>query len=197
MTKIIPFFEFEGKRYEIEKNRYLMAEYDKLTKENNSLSNQDKINSVKIQSLVNDIKKYAEKVKELEDIYFDTFDENDEKKYLKVKELYEKKLEELTILEVESGSSKALQKASFDILEQVAIKGLAKKYFNDDESQANTLWCNYVETIGNDNTLEWLAYMADCLFKEEKQDEENDFLSQMRKMKEQQEINRKSQMKKK
>lgn len=195
MKNIVPFFVFEGKRYEISKNRYLMAEYNKLQEKSN-LSKEDKINSIKIQSLVGEIQKYAEKMKELQDIYFEKLDDESESRYLRIKKLYEEKLNELAILEVESGSSIALQKASMDILEQVAIKGLAQKYFNGDESQANSVWCGFAEEIGNNATVEWLTYMAECLFKEE-QDENNDFLSQMRKMKEQQAINRKSQMKNK
>ncbi len=194
MKNITPFFEFEGKRYEISKNRYLMAEYQKL-QEQHTLSNEDKINAIKLQSLVGDITKYAEKMKELQDIYFEKFDDESENKYLRIKKLYEQKLDELTILEVESGSSVALQKASVDILEQVAIKGLAQKYFNFDERKASEVWCGFVEEIGNNATVEWLTFMAECLFKEE-ETENDDFLSQMRKMKQQQAINRKKQINK-
>ena len=92
MKNITPFFEFEGKRYEISKNRYLMAEYQKL-QEQHSLPNEDKINAIKLQTLVGDITKYAEKMKELQDIYFEKFDDESESKYLRIKKLYEQKLE--------------------------------------------------------------------------------------------------------
>ena len=109
MNKIIPFFELNGQTYEIKRTRYLLAEYDKLG-EQSQLSNEDKANAIKAQSLLGDIQRYAEKTKELEEKFFETFDNEDERKYLKAKELYTKALEELTALEVESGSTTKLQK---------------------------------------------------------------------------------------
>ena len=191
MSKIIPFFELNGQRYEIKRTRYLLAEYDKLGDES-QLSNEDKANAIKAQSLIGDIQRYAEKVKELEEKYFETFDDEDERKYLKIKSLYESKLDELTKLEVESGSTSKLQKAGIDLLERIAIKGLAEQYFNFDESKAEKIWSDYVDTIGNNATIEWLTGMSECLFRDEEELEENSFLSQMRKKAEQQAINRKN-----
>lgn len=196
MSKIIPFFELNGQRYEIKRTRYLLAEYDKLGDES-QLSNEDKANAIKAQSLIGDIQRYAEKVKELEEKYFETFDDEDERKYLKIKALYESKLDELTKLEVESGSTTKLQKAGIDLLEKIAIKGLAEQYFNFDESKAEKIWGDYVDTIGNNATIEWLTGMSECLFREDEEVEENSFLSQMRKKAEQQAINRKNGIKKK
>ena len=196
MNKIIPFFELNGQRYEIKRTRYLLAEYDKLGEES-QLSNEDKANAIKAQSLIGDIQRYAEKVKELEEKYFETFDDEDERKYLKIKALYESKLDELTKLEVERGSTTKLQKAGIDLLEKIAIKGLAEQYFNFDESKAEKIWGDYVDTIGNNATIEWLTGMSECLFREDEEVEENSFLSQMRKKAEQQAINRKNGIKKK
>ena len=191
MNKIIPFFELNGQRYEIKRTRYLLAEYDKLG-EASQLSNEDKANAIKAQSLIGDIQRYAEKVKELEEKYFETFDDEDERKYLKCKALYESKLDELTKLEVESGSTTKLQKAGIDLLERIAIKGLAEQYFNFDESKAEKIWGDYVDTIGNNATIEWLTGMSECLFREDEEVEENSFLSQMRAKAEQRAINRKN-----
>ena len=191
MSKIIPFFELNGQRYEIKPTRWLIAEYDKLGEES-QLSNEDKANAIKAQSLIGDIQRYAEKVKELEEKYFETFDDEDERKYLKIKALYESKLDELTKLEVESGSTSKLQKAGIDLLEKIAIKGLAEQYFNFDESKAEKIWGDYVDTIGNNATIEWLTGMSECLFREDEEVEENSFLSQMRAKAEQRAINRKN-----
>ena len=190
MSNIIPFFELNGNRYEIKRTRYLLAEYDKISEENN-ISDEDKANAVKIQNIIEDVKKYAEKVKELEEKYFETFDDEDERRYLKVKALYDQKLSDLTELEVKSGSTARLQKESVDLLEKIAIKGLAEQYFNMDMQAAEKLWCAYVDTVQNHNTVvEWLSAMAECLFVDEGE-EENPFLSQMRKKREQQSQSRK------
>lgn len=191
MNKLIPFFELNGQKYEIKRTRYLLAEYDRLAEES-QLSNEDKANAIKAQSLIGDIQKYAEKTKELEEKFFETFDSEDERKYLKAKELYTKALDELTALEVESGSTAKLQKAGIDLLEKIVIKGLAEQYFNFDESKAEKIWGDYVDTIGNNATIEWLTGMSECLFREDEEVEENSFLSQMRKKAEQQAINRKN-----
>ena len=192
MNKIIPFFELNGQRYEIKRTRYLLAEYDKLGEES-QLSNEDKANAIKAQSLIGDIQRYAEKGKELEEKYFETFDDEDERKYLKCKALYETKLEELTELEVESGSTTKLQKAGIDLLEKIAIKGLAEQHFNFDEVKAQKVWENYVDTLPNHETvIEWLTCMSECLFREDEEVEENSFLSQMRAKAEQRAINRKN-----
>lgn len=195
MNKLVPFFELNEQRYEIKTTRYLLAEYDKLGEESD-LSNEDKANAIKAQSLIGDIQKYAEKVKELEEKYFETFDDEDERKYLKVKALYEKTLKELTTFEIETGSTTKLQKAGIDLLEKIAIKGLSEQYFNFDEAKAKEVWEQYATKIGNNATVEWLSAMSDCLFKNEDEVvEENSFLSQMRKKAEQQAINRKNGMK--
>lgn len=196
MNNIIPFFELNGQRYEIKRTRYLIAEYDKLGRES-ELSNEDKQNAVKLRSLIDDVRKYAEKLKELEEKFFNTFDSEDERKYLKVKEFYEKSLAELTELEVETGSTARLQKASVDLLEKIAIKGLAEQYFNFDEVKAKAIWEQYADNLGNNATVEWLNAMSECIFGEEDKEDENSFLSQMRKKAEQQAINRKNGIKKK
>lgn len=179
MNKIVPFFEVNGKRYEIKKTRWLLAEYDKLS-EQSTLSNEDKENAIKMQSLVNDVQKYADKVQEFWDIYMETFEDIDEKKYLKVKALYDNALAELAHFEVTTNSVNTVQKAGIDALEKIAIKGLAEQYFDMDESKAIEVWKTYVEKVGNNKVVEWLNAMSQCLFNEE-EEEENSFLSQMRK----------------
>lgn len=180
MNNIVPFFEVNGKRYEIKKTRWLLAEYDKLHEQSN-LSNEDKENAIKMQSLVNDVQRYAEKVQELWETYTTTFDDVDEKKYLKVKALYDNALEALAHFELETNSGNTIQKAGIDALEKIAIKGLAEQYFNMDESKAKEIWVSYVEKIGNNKAIEWLNAMSQCLFSEEEDVEENSFLAQMRK----------------
>lgn len=187
-----PYFELNGQRFEIKKTRYILAEYDKLQQESD-LSIEDKENAVKAQSLLGDIQRYAEKTQELWENFTETYDDEDERKYKKAKSLYDNALRELAKLEAETGSTARLQKKGIDILEKIAIKSIAEQYFNMDESKAEVVWKNFVEKIGNDQTIEWLNYMAECLFNEEK--EEDDFLSQMRKKAQQKAENRKNGLK--
>ena len=197
MEKIIPFFELKGQRYEIKRTRYLLAEYDKLAQESN-LSKEDKTSATKAMALLNEVKKYAEMMQELEEKFFETLDEKDEKKYLKAKEFYNKAFDELNTFEAENNGTAKVQKAGIDILEQIAIKGLAEQHFNFDENKATKIWEDFVEEVGNKETVEWLSAMSRCLFSGDNEDEgikNNSFLSQMRKKAEQQAINRKKMMK--
>lgn len=180
MDKIIPFFEIDGKRYEIKRTRYLLAEYDKLGEQTN-LSNEDKANAVKTQNIISDIRRYAEKEQELWDKFCETADDEDERKYLKFKELREQATRQYAEF---NDSAIKLQKAGLDILEKIVIKGIAEQY-NMSEEQANEIWCSYVDEVGKNRAAEWLGYMSENLFGNNDEEEDNSFLSQMRKRAEQ------------
>lgn len=195
--KLTPYFEIDGQRYEIIKTRYLLAEYDKLAKESD-LTNVDKTNAIKAQSLIGDVQKYAEKTLELETKYFETFDDEDERKYLKAKALYDKALAELALFETETQSTSLLEKAGYDLLEKIAIKGIAEQHFDGNEVKGKELWEKFANSLGNHNQIkEWLSYMSDCLFNDDNDGvDENSFLSQMRKKAEEKANSRKNGMKK-
>lgn len=190
MNNIIPFFEINGQRYEIKRTRYLLAEYNKLAKES-QLKKEDKANAIKAQTMIADMRRYAEKVKELEDKFFETLDEEDERRYMKAKELYDKRFDEFTELELDTESLEKMQKAGVDLLEKIAIKGLAEQHFNFDESKAKALWEMFVENNGNDETVEWLSAMNTCLFEKDEEEDKGDFLSIMRKKAQEKANNRK------
>lgn len=182
-NRINPYFEVNGQRYELKATRYLIAEYQRIGKEV-EISNEDKQNAVKAQNFIADIKKYLLKTKELEDKYFDTFDDEDERRYLKAKALYENKLNELAKFEAETGSTTRLQEQGVMVLEKTAIKAIAEQYFDFNEARAKELWDKFTETIDKETKEEWLTYMSECLFKtEEEEVKENSFLSQMREKK--------------
>jgi hypothetical protein len=194
MKELVPFFELNGKTYEVNKTRWILAEYDKLT-DRNELSAEDKANAIKIQSLAGDVRRYAELMRKHWEIFEESFDDEAERKYLKAKSLYDNALEQLTKLEVESGSSERLRRAGINTLEKVAIKGLAEQYFEFNEEKATELWKEYVENVGKANAVEWLEAMAECLFDNEENENGNDFLSQMRKKAEENANNRKNGLK--
>ena len=95
-----------------------------------------------------------------------------------------KAVAEFAEFEVETESTTKLQKASIDALEKIAIKGLAEQHFGMDESKATAVWCAFVDEIGKNNVVEWLTAMSECLFTEEEKEDDNSFLSQMRRSKE-------------
>jgi hypothetical protein len=177
MSKLIPFFEVNGNRYEIKPTRYLMCEYDKIG-ENNTLSDEDKLNAVRLQELATEVKELAEKFAEIKEKHFaDIANKELTAQYKAFKAEYKEAFDELAELEVKNGSSAKLQKATINALEQIAIKGLAEQYPNIDAKQT---WCDYVDKVGNQNAGEWLIAMADCLFSVDKEEEDNSFLALVR-----------------
>lgn len=196
MEKINPFFEVNGNRFEIKKTRYIIAEYDKVTRESN-LNPEDTQNVQKVQRLANEAKKFAERLEILEERYFETFDDEDERKYIKCKEMYDKIVDELSMLEATTKCTKIAIETSARILENIVILALAEQYFNFNKELATQTWESYVESLSSQNqAIEWLNLMADSLFYEEPEENGNDFFSQKRKEAEQRAENRKKALKK-
>lgn len=179
MEKIIPYFELEDRTYEIKLTRYLLAEYEKEVAKN-QLSKEDQAKATKSVSLSRRVVKFAEKLKELEERYFETFDEEDKRKYLSMQEMYDEAYDSLMKEEAENAILQSSQKAMINVLEQVAIKGLSEQYFNGEYQKGKDLWEKYVEVIGESEAVEWLFAMQDCLFNKDKKDNENSFLAKMR-----------------
>jgi hypothetical protein len=196
MNNIVPFFEVNGVRYEVKKTRWLLAEYQRL-QEQSQLSPEIKQNATKVERLLGDLKRYAEKTKELWEKFCETFDDEDERKYLKAKSLYDDTHYELAKLEAETGSFEKVNKAGIDLLERVAIKGVAEQHFGCDEQRATAVWCQFVEENGKTKAGEWLSAMAECLFSDDEEEGKNDFLSQMKHRAEEKAFNRKQGFKKK
>lgn len=177
MARITPYFEVKGKKYEIKRTRYLLAEFDRL-REETELSEEDNINVGKAQSLIEDVQKYAEKLKEREEIFFETYDTEDERKYLKVKELYENALAELTKLEAKTKSITKARKLSYNNLEKIVIIALQEQYGMSDK-EAKETWETFVDENGNDTAVDWLGEMNRRLFGQD-EEEENPFVAQSR-----------------
>jgi type IV secretory pathway TrbF-like protein len=179
--KVLPFFDYNGTRYEIKPTRHLLAEYDRLG-ETVNLSQEDKANGVKAQMLLEKVQKFATKLAEVEKRFFeDMSNEALEKEYTTCDKLYQKAVNELANLEAEFGSTQKLQKAGIDLLEQLVIVALKEQYSMSDKVAKET-WCGYVDEIGKTTASEWLGAMAQVILQRESQEEakDNDFLSLIR-----------------
>ena len=97
-----------------------------------------------------------------------------------------------------NNSMQIASKQNTDILEKIAIKGLAEQYYDMNESVARKTWERFVDSQENHDIVgEWLAAMAHCLFVEEDEVEDNSFLAQKRKADMERESNRKAALRKK
>lgn len=179
MSKLTPYFEVNGNKYEIKRTRYLLAEYDKLSNLTN-ITNEDKQNGIKAQKLITDVQKLAVKLEELENKYFEDFtNEIAKKQYDACNMAYEEALAKLAKFESEHESTQKLQKAGINILEQIVIISLCENY-KLSNNEATEVWESYVDYVGKNFATEWLGAMSECIFGEQEEGEENSFLSQMK-----------------
>lgn len=180
MNKIIPFFELNGTRYEIKKTRWLVAELSKLS-EASSLSDEDRLNTVKASNLIADAKKFTDKAKELWDKLCEEPTEENRATYFMFKKMSDDAVSEYNNFILTHDSIQNASKTNIDILEKIAIKGLAEQHFGMNMEEATKTWEAFVDSQESQNdVVEWLSAMSQCLFVEEEERDGNDFLSQMR-----------------
>lgn len=178
--RINPYFEINGNTYEIKRTRHLMVVYEQLG-ESNQMSDEDKANAVKLQVLIDKVQKFANKLQEIEKEYFnDMANEGLEKQYNACDKMYQKAVQEMADFEIKNGSTSKLQKAGIDLLEKVVIEGIVEQY-SLTKTDATKLWESFVDKVGKRVASEWLGGMAQCLFGNDEEEEDNPFLAQMRK----------------
>lgn len=181
MRKITPYFELDGNHYEIKRTRWLIAEYRRLNEES-PLSDKDRENAITASNLVADVKKYAEKEREMWDRLCEYPTPENRTAYIMFKEISDEAIAKYNAFVSTNNTLQIAAKHSIDILEKVAIKALAEQYFDMNEAAAKRIWEKFVETMDdNEKVAEWLNAMADCLFGEEEDEENTGFLAQKRK----------------
>jgi hypothetical protein len=181
MNKIIPFFTLNGVKYEIKKTRWLVAEYNRLNEES-PLTDEDRADAIKASNLVADAQKFAEKEKEWWDKLCVEPTEENRNTYFMFKKMSDDAVSAYNEFVVTHNALQDASRHNINVLEQIAIKGIAEQYFHMNEAEATKIWEAFVDSQENHNIVgEWLTAMAQCLFMEEDEKEEgNDFLSQMR-----------------
>lgn len=195
--RITPYFELNGNRYEFKRTRWLIAEYRRLNEEN-PLSDEDKANAITASNLVADVKKFAEKAEEMWERLCENPTPENRATYSMFKEMSDEAIAKYNDFVSTNNTLQTATKHSIDILEKVAIKGLAEQYFNGNEHLAKQIWEQFVDTIDDQNKIaEWLQAMAECLFGEDDNEEDTGFLAQKRKADEKKAINRQNALRKK
>ena len=193
---ITPYFEVNGRTYEIKKTRWLLVEYEKL-RERFRLTEEESEQAAKSATLLADAAKYQKKAQEMWDALCEDPTEENERKYMLFKGMETRARDEYLSYSAKTNAVLKAIKNSVDLLERVVIKSLAEQYFDFDEAKATSVWGDFVETFDtHDDVAEWLEAMAECIFgkddAEETEAEGKGFLAQMRKRKEEQEAQRKS-----
>jgi hypothetical protein len=175
-TQNIPFFETNGQRYEIKRNRYLQAEFDKM-KEEIQMTEDEQIAYAKETDFENRLEKLLKRKEELYDKYLETFDDKDEDIYKKACDAYDKFIEENGKLESVISKQK---KRMLDMGEELIIKALQINEKGENirtPEQANDIWCNFVDEVGEYTTVEFVAFTLSYIVGAD-EDIENPFLTQ-------------------
>lgn len=174
--KLNPYFEVEGKKYEIKRTRAIECEYDKIREQN-------KLDDTQV-SLTNDYAKLMleyeeilEKYKEAKDNYFaDVLNKDKKNIYKAFKELSDEKYNELKEFELNNKdfSLDKVQKLAYDNGVKLLVFALNEQC-GVSETDAYEIWAKFVDYFGNDIAQEWINAMIQTLFEKE---DNNPFLEQ-------------------
>lgn len=174
MARINPYFEVDGKKYEIIRTRALECEYEKV-REENKISEEDESLFTDYMKMINDTTEIEEKYEVAKNAYFDDILDKDKKaKYLAFKELYDEHHKEIRQFAIEHKEmlSNAQDKA-YENGVAVLIFGLCEQC-NVCAEEAREVWGKFVEHFGESVARDWISAMTSALFGEE--DEENPFI---------------------
>lgn len=172
----IPFFEVNGKTYEIKRNRYLQAEFDEL-KSDIEMTEDEQAAYVKEQEFDQRVEKLRNRKDELYEKYLETFDEADEIMYQKALSAFNRLVDEASTMESVSGK---YRKAMLDMGEKLIIKALqydSKGETIRTEDEAKTIWEGFVEENGQVVAIQFVAYTTNYIMGGD-EDNENPFIAQ-------------------
>ena len=179
MDKLNPYFEVDGKTYEIERTRYLECEYEKITSQSSLTAGEEKAsaNYLKMQSEYEEI---AEQFRTAKSDYFaDVLDKKKKAKYLAFKELVDEKYNELINFSVDNDnfSLKKLEDKAYENGLKLLYVALEQKYkLSHDE--VIEIWDKFTEHFGLSVAKQWILAMVNELFGTE--EETDPFLKQAR-----------------
>lgn len=172
----IPFFEVNGKRYEIKRTRYLQAEFD-LVKSDMEMTEDEQIAYVKEQELDNRLDKLRERKNELYEKWLETFEEKDEELYKKAATAYNALLDEFGYMESVTAKQR---KRMVDMGEKLIIKALQINHKGETirtHEEAKEIWASFVEDVGQSTTIQFVVFTLNYIMGGD-EDVENPFVAQ-------------------
>ncbi len=172
----IPFFEIDGKKYEVKRTRYLQAEFDAM-KNDLDMTDEEQIAYAKEQELDARIEKLRDRKNELYDKYLETFDEKDEELYKKACAAFNALIEDVGAMESVSAKQR---KRMIDMGEKLIIKSLQIDNTGErirTEDEANEIWTAFVEDVGQSTVIQFIVFTVNYIIGGD-EDVENPFVAQ-------------------
>lgn len=180
MAKLNPFFEVDGKKYEIIRTRALECEYEKIKERNKPEDEQ--------LSLTNDYAKLMIEFEEIsqkyalakEEYFDDVLNKEKKEKYLAFKELSDNKYNEMKEFELgnKNFSINKLEELAYKNGVELLVYALVEQCRVSEET-AKSIWEDFVSHFGIITAKEWITAMIQTLFERE-DEEENPFLKAAR-----------------
>ena len=176
MKNNIPYFEVDGTRYEIKRNRYLQAEFDKFKSEN-QMSDEEQIAYAKESDFQERVEKLAKRKDELYAKYLETFDDKDEELYNKACNAYN------TLLEKEGKGESLIGKQRKTLLavgEKIIVKSLQINHKGETirtEKEALDIWNAFCEDIGELGKTQFVVFTLNYIMGAD-EEIENPFIAQ-------------------
>lgn len=155
-----------GNTYVIRRTRHILLDIEEM-QGSTSLTEEDNKNFAILQDKYARLEKLSKRVKELEDKYFETFDEADEAIYARAKAQYEMLYAETIEFELKTdGVANKVQKETLNKIELVIIQALCYDNLGNtirDYGEAEKIWCEFVDFVGKEYATEWLLYTFNYL----------------------------------
>ena len=176
--KINPYFEVNGKKYEIIRTRFLESEYEKITQQSQLSVEQESLfaDYIKLESEYNEI---MGKFRDAKEDFFENVTDKDKKEiYLAFKELSDEKYQEMKNFEIKNPefSINDIQNKAYENGVKLLYVALQEQYGLSEE-QARFVWEDFVDHLGKKTSVEWVMMMVQTLFERDEEDE-NPFLKQ-------------------
>ena len=174
--KNIPFFEVDGKTYEIKRNRYLQAEFNEM-KNGIEMTDEEQVAYAKEQEFEERLEKLRDRKDELYAKYLESFDEADEEMYRKALNAYNRLIDEAKDMESISGKQR---KQMIDMGERLIIKALQINEKGDNirpEDEAKSIWETFAEQNGQIIAVQFIAFTINYIMGGD-EDIENPFIAQ-------------------
>lgn len=180
-NKLIPYFEVDGKKYELKTTRHLRVLYaDKLEelKEANQLDEDKSIDMLDFNRFADELAQVGEKFENAKNDYFDDIRNKDKKEtYQAFKELYGEMLEEMKGRKDELKLLNDTVANQVVVYEQMIIEALVEQH-KFTKIEAEKVWSDFVMGIGKSKAQDWIVSIGQEMFESEVQ--ESGFLEQRR-----------------
>ena len=173
---LIPFFELNGRKYEIRRTHSLMADFDDM-KQSIEMTDEEMVAYTKEMDAQDRLDRLTERKNELYDKYLDTFDDTDKELYDKACAAHAELLNEIANSTNVTGN----QRQRFvDVGEKLIISAIqynedGKKILSYEE--AKTIWESFVLEYGKVKSVEFIIYTTNYLIGGD-DDIDNPFISQ-------------------